>query len=90
MAETFGLPDSTFQKIKGYLKISGGNTRKININTASLDELKEHPYIRYQLANAIVQFRLQHGNFSSVDDIKKIMLITEEVFNKIFPYLTIQ
>ncbi|MFT3910050.1 MAG: helix-hairpin-helix domain-containing protein [Ferruginibacter sp.] len=90
VAETFGLPDSTFQKIKNYLQVSGENIRKININNASLDELKEHPYIRYQLANAIIQFRTQHGNFSSVDDIKKIMLVTGDVFGKVAPYLTVK
>ncbi len=90
VAETFGLPDSTFQKIKNYLHVSGENIKKININTTSLDELKEHPYIRYQLANAIIQFRTQHGNFSSVEDIKKIMLVTEEVFEKLSPYLTVK
>lgn len=90
IAETFGLPDSTFQKIKTYLQVSNENIRKININTATLDELKEHPYIRYQLANAIIQFRTQHGNFSEVDDIRKIMLITDDVFVKISPYLTVR
>ncbi|MEO7522560.1 MAG: helix-hairpin-helix domain-containing protein [Ferruginibacter sp.] len=90
VAETFGLPDSVFQKINSYLQVSGENLRKININTVTFDELKEHPYFRYQLANAIIQYRTQHGNFSSVGEIKKIMLITEEVFEKVSPYLTVQ
>ena len=89
ISETFGLPDSTFQKIKSFLKISGEKIKKININTAALDEFKEHPYIRYQLANAITQYRIQHGNFKSVDGIKNIMLITDEIFLKLAPYLTI-
>lgn len=89
VAETYMLPDSTFQKIKSML--SPGNTpvRKININTASVDELKVHPYIKYNLANAIFQYRQQHGNFNSVDGIKKIMIISDEIFLKIFPYLSI-
>ncbi len=89
VSETFGLPDSTFQKIKNYLQVSGENIKRININTATLDELKEHPYIRYQLANAIIQYRTQHGNFESVEDIKKIMLVTDELFVKLSPYLII-
>ena len=90
VSETFGLPDSTFQKIKNYLQVSGENIKKININTATLDELKEHPYIRYQLANAIIQYRTQHGNFAAVDDIKKIMLVSDEIFVKVAPYLTVK
>jgi competence protein ComEA len=42
------------------------------------------------LANPIIAFRNEHGPFAKVDDIKQIMLITEEVFIKINPYLTTQ
>ena len=89
LAEIYGLPDSTFQKIKGRLFITGSNIKKLNINTATVDELKAHPYLRYNIANAIVQYRTQHGSFSSVNDIKKIMVVTEEIYNKVAPYLTI-
>ncbi len=87
IAETYGLPDSTFQKIKPMLKLENLPVKQFNINTATADELKQHPYIRYALANAIVQYRSQHGNFSSVNDIKKIMMITGEIYSKISPYL---
>ena len=89
VGETFGLPDSTFQKIKQYLKLENTSVRKININTATVDELKVHPYIKYSLANPIVAYRNEHGPFSRVEDIKKIMAVTDEVYNKIAPYLTI-
>lgn len=86
--ETYGLPDSTFQKIKSRLEINS-SIQKININKASLDEVKSHPYIKYPLANAIIQYRTQHGNYSSVNDIKKIMIVTDDIYNKVAPYLTI-
>jgi competence protein ComEA len=90
VAETYGLPDSTFQKIKTKLVINGSNVKKLNINTASLDEMKAHPYLRYNIANAIVQYRSQHGSFSLVSDIKKIMMITDDIYNKAAPYLTVK
>jgi competence protein ComEA len=90
VGETFGLPDSTFQKIKPRLEISTNTLQQFNINTATIDELKVHPYIKYNIANAIVQYRNQHGNFSNVAAIKNIMIITDEVYNKIAPYLITQ
>jgi len=90
VAETFGLPDSTFQKIKSRLSVNITAIKQFNINTATVNEMKPHPYIRYNLANAIVQYRIQHGNFSSVADIKKIMMVTDEVYNKVVPYFIIQ
>jgi competence protein ComEA len=86
VGETFGLPDSVYQKIKPYLKVSEVLT-KINLNKATLEDLKAHPYINYQLANAIVQYRKQHGDFKSVEELRKIMIIDELVFEKIAPYL---
>ncbi|MGZ8551999.1 MAG: helix-hairpin-helix domain-containing protein [Chitinophagaceae bacterium] len=88
--ETFGLPDSTFQKIKQYLTLENISIKKININAATADELKAHPYIRYNLANPIIAYRDQHGSFSSIEDLKKIMIITDDIYKKISPYLSTQ
>ena len=90
IAETFGLQDSVFQKIKTRLKLTNSAVKQININTATMEEMKVHPYIRYNLANAIFQYRTQHGNFSSVAGVKNIMMVTDDLFNKVAPYLTIQ
>jgi competence protein ComEA len=89
VSETFGLPDSVFQNIKPYLKISGDNIRKININTGTEEELKAHPYIRWQLAKVIMEYKKQHGNYKSLEELKKIMIITEETYAKITPYLSL-
>ena len=63
--------------------------KKININIATFDELKTHPYIKYNLANPIVAYRNEHGAFSKVEDIKKVMAVTDEIYKKIAPYLTL-
>ncbi len=90
VGETYLLPDSTFQKIKHYLILGNTPIKKLNINTSSVDEMKAHPYLRYNLANAIFQYRQQHGKFNSVEEIKKIMIMTEEIFIKLSPYLSIE
>jgi competence protein ComEA len=89
VGETFGLPDSTFQRIKQYLQVGNSSVKKININTASVDELKAHPYIKWALANPILAYRKEHGDFKTVEDIKNIMAVTDEVYNKIAPYLSV-
>jgi competence protein ComEA len=90
VGETYGLPDSTFQKIRPLLTVDAGSIRRININTATKEELRSHPYIRWNLANAIVAYRMQHGNFFSVDDLKKVAVIDEKTFEKIYHYLRIE
>lgn len=88
LAETYGLPDSTFQHIKPRLKCSPV-LKTININTADVNELRTHPYLKWHIANAIVNYRKQHGNYKSVEDIRQIDIITDELFNKIAPYLAV-
>jgi len=89
IAETYGLPDSVFLKIKPFLKVEASIVRKFNINTATKEEMKSHPYLKWNLANAIVEYRNQHGAFSSLEDLKKISLITTDIFDKVKFYLAL-
>lgn len=88
IGETYGLPDSSFQNIKALLRLNG-EIKKLNINFATKDELKTHPYIRWNLANAIVEYRNQHGSFKSLDELKNIVLIDEAMFEKMVHYLSL-
>lgn len=89
VAETFGLPDSTFQKVKPYLQVNPADIHKLNINLATEEELKVHPYIRWQLAKLIIAYRGQHGNFKSVEGLQNIMALTPEDYGKIKNYVTV-
>ena len=89
LGETYGIPDSTFQQIKPLLQCDHPALKTININTADINVLRAHPYLRWNIANAIINYRQQHGNYSSVQDIRKIDIITDEVYNKIAPYLVV-
>ena len=89
VAETYGLPDSTFNKIKPLLQCNRPAVKQININTADANELKQHPYIRWNLANLIVKYREQHGDFKSVDDLLQLATVTPELLGKIKPYLLV-
>lgn len=60
---------------------------KININLATETELGKHPYVSYSDAKAIVTYRFQHGKFSTLEDLKKIVGVTSEEREKIKPYL---
>ncbi len=88
VAETFGLADSVFRKIEPLLKLGQQQVRKININTATAEELKAHPYFRWTVIKALLAFRKEHGAFRKTEDLKQVMAITEEVYVKIVPYLT--
>lgn len=56
---------------------------KVNINTASRDELMTLPGIGESKADAIIAYRQENGNFSSPEEIKNISGIKEGVYSKI-------
>lgn len=55
--EFYRFPDSTFRKIEPYLTISQGEIRKINLNKASAEDLKNYPYILPWQADDILKHR---------------------------------
>lgn len=87
IGETYGLKDSTFQKIRRYLICDTGKIQRIDVNTASLNEMKQHPYIRWQLGKLIVEYRDQHGRFQLPEDLMKIEGIDSGTLEKLLPYL---
>ena len=90
VGETFGLPDSTFKKIKPYLRLADSTVKKLNVNMASGDELKTHPYIKWQMANAIVAYRQEHGVFTKIEDIRKVVAVTVDDYKKISRYIDVK
>ena len=65
---------------------SAGQTR-INVNTATLDELMELPGIGEVKAKAIISYREQHGDFLSPEDLLNVYGIGEKTLEKMKPYL---
>lgn len=90
LAEVYGLPDSTFQKLSGRFKLSAEDIVVININTADVNDLKQHPYIKWNAANAIVEFRRQHGNYKSLEELLQIDFIAPDLLKKVSPYLKVE
>lgn len=89
LKEIWKFDDEKFNKLKDRVVVNG-DIKRININTASIEELKAHPYIDYKVANSIVKYRIQHGNYKQVDDLKQLDWITNELFVRIKEYLKVE
>ena len=88
LKEVYLISDSLYSTMENQL-FNDNKVLKFNINKVRVDSLKRHPYINWNLANAIVNFRIQHGQYESIDKIKEIHLVNEEIYLKIAPYLKI-
>ncbi len=49
-----------------------GTGKKVDLNRASKDDLKEIKGVSDTLAEKIVEYRSQHGGFKNLDDLDKV------------------
>ena len=62
---------------------------KVNINTASKEELLTVTGIGESKANAIIKYRQDNGEFKTIEDIKNVTGIGDSLFEKIKEYITV-
>ena len=87
--QVYGLNPDVVDSLLAYGSISNQFIPyQININNDTIKHLSQHPYIDYRLAKTIVNYKRQHGNFTELDELKKIHLVNDSIYYKILPYLT--
>ena len=89
LLEIWKFDQEKLNEIDEFLNLSKIELKKININKAELEELKNHPYISYSVANSIIKMREMKGGYFDVVEIKKSKLISEELYQQIVPYITV-
>lgn len=102
--KTYGISDSLYNQLAPYLRLNASDakaskiqstenaetvTMKPNINKATIAQLMAAA-VPEEIAKAIVLYRKQYGPYERIDDLKKIIFITEPVFEQIAPKLQVQ
>lgn len=88
LQEIKGLNIEILEKIRPYFHINT-TVHKIKLNEVSLERLKQHPYLSWNQANSIIKMRMQKGKFSAIDELKESVLIDEETYKKLLPYVSL-
>ncbi|MGB3946972.1 MAG: helix-hairpin-helix domain-containing protein [Bacteroidia bacterium] len=88
LMEIWKFDQEKFNAVKDYIIVDESEIKKININTCTAEQLK-HPYISWNAANAIVNYRKQHGKYKKIEEIKNTDLVDDETYRKIVIYLTL-
>ncbi len=68
---------------------AGTGDNKIDINTASAEELTKIPGIGEAKSTAIVNYRNEHGRFQKAEDLMKIPGIKQGIFNRMKDYIRV-
>lgn len=100
-----GIGESTFEEIRDYITVGAVSPRPVqddpqasgapeeiyvNINTASLSELCKIPGIGNVKAQAIIDYREDHGDFYSIEEIKNVSGIGDKIFESIREYIYVE
>ncbi|MCG9900739.1 MAG: helix-hairpin-helix domain-containing protein [Hydrotalea sp.] len=88
VAETYGLADSVFQKIRPKLKLSSISVQKISVLQAEEEVLSAHPYISRSLARAWVQARAGWIAPVGPEQLLQLRGMDQVLLDKLMPYLS--
>ena len=87
LMEVKGVDTALFSAIAPYMVVDKGKIVKLDLNKSAFKDFTRHPYFEYYIVKAIFEYKDKNGVFTSVNDIRKIPLIYNDLYNKITPYL---
>jgi competence protein ComEA len=83
------ITDGQQINVPGIVDTSHVNAGRVNINTATLDELEGLPGIGPTTAQSILDYRLQHGPFQVIQEIQNVPGIGSATFAGIQDYISV-
>lgn len=69
--------------------IDSSEIRYLDLNKLQAGELVRHPYITWNMASNIYEYRKFHKQFKDTYDLVQFNLLTEELYSKLAPYLIV-
>ena len=87
LMEVNGIDEERFSGIAPCLLVDKGKITKLDLNKSSFKDFTRHPYFEHYIVKAIFEHKDKNGVFASVDEIRSIPLIYDDLYNKIKPYL---
>lgn len=90
LTEIYGFDEDILYDLEGKISVNAQDATVYDINSVQLEQLKSHPYFKYKLSNAIVQYRNQHGPYKELADLKKIVIVNDSIYANITRYLFVK
>jgi DNA uptake protein ComE-like DNA-binding protein len=87
LLQVYGLDSNYYLNYENQLFVDSVEIKKIDINFVSANTLSKHPYINFNLANSIVNYRNNHGYYESEKDLLNLITIDSIYLKKWSPYL---
>jgi DNA uptake protein ComE-like DNA-binding protein len=90
LLEVYRFADTTFDMLKTRLTINPQSVKKLRLNTASFEQLREHPYIGEEMARNIIMLREGLKRYGNIEQLRQVPLMNAEKYRKIAPYFVLE
>jgi len=90
LQEIKGLYPETLSRLQSLLKIDTTQISKINVNKASLEKLKAHPYLSFYQARVIVELRKARSGIRKIEELDAFKEFTQQDIDRLRWYLSFQ
>lgn len=85
----YNFNESNLDEVRPYLIIDINNIKKLNLNLVTLNQLKQHPDVNWDMAKSIIDLRTELGAFSSLDQLLLSIHINSKVYRQLSPYFKV-
>lgn len=86
--EIYGVTPELYSQLAPHFTVNNAAAiTKIDVNRASIERLRAHPYLNFYKAKAIYELRRNKGSLKSIDDLKSLPDLDNASLQKIAPYL---
>lgn len=76
--EVYNLKPEVVEELRKKFVIKSEHINKLKINSASFTDLIKHPYLTKNEVNVLLNYRKQHGNYNSMEDIGKTLIFDDK------------
>ena len=77
-------------ELNKWVVVTPAGLHKIQVNSASLDKLRSHPYMDFYKAKAIMEYRRKRGKIKGLSQLSMFEEFTEKDLKRLSPYLTFE
>lgn len=77
-------------ELNKWFVVTPAGLHKIQVNSASLDKLRSHPYMDFYKAKAIMEYRRKRGKIKGLSQLSMFEEFTEKDLKRLSPYLTFE
>ncbi|GHT03000.1 hypothetical protein AGMMS49525_07370 [Bacteroidia bacterium] len=90
LQEVYGMYVELYEQIVPYIHVDDASITRLSVNKTSIDQLRNHPYLNFYQAKAILETRKKRGKLQGIENLQLLDEFSADDWVRIAPYLDFQ